>query len=582
MNSDIYDPLTEYTQVFRERFKNIAETTFKELANEAQVDVTANQTTCKKIYKYEAQARAINRRRYSFISLCVILWIILLFCICGTLYICFVNHAWEYTHISTKATLIIPLIIIPVPLFAWIHPLIKKLTGEQKQIEQIIQTLHKEAWEQMEPLNRLYDWDVLTRMITQTVPKLKFDPYFTTQRLADLKKTYGWDDSFNKERSVIYSHSGVINGNPFVICRTKKMEMGVKDYHGHKTIHWTTTERGADGKYHTVTHSQTLTATVTKPYPYYKEKTRLIYGNTAAPDLTFLREKSGLADEMGSIAYKLKRKSLRKKARNLKEANYAMMSNEEFEVVFDTSNRNDNQQHALLFTPLAQQSMIKLLQDETEGYGDDFNFEKRRMINTIISDHMQKVNFDFNPKLYHNFDFNKAKAGFVQINCEYFRALYFNLAPLLCIPMYQQIRPHHDIYGIDTKSQSSFWEHEAQANLWGENKFKHPECVTDSILKTEIVKTEGGKAEISVHAHGYRAEKRLQIEVVYGGDGRYHDVPVYWNEYIPVTGCGTLYIKEDNQVKKEFASQTQRLEYINKFLADSNFTIYRRNIASKM
>lgn len=582
MNNDIYDPLTEYSQVFRERFKNIAETTFTEMANEARVDIATNHTTCKKIYKYEAQARSIKRRRYTFIALCVILWIILLFCICGTLYICIVDRAWEYTDISTKTILVVPLIIIPVPLFAWIHPLIKKLTGEGRQIKQIIQNLYKEAWEQMEPLNRLYDWDVLTRMITQTVPKLEFDPYFTTQRLADLKETYGWDDSFNQDRSVIYSHSGLIKGNPFIICRTRRMEMGFKTYEGYKTIHWTTTERGSDGNYHTVHHSQTLTATITKPYPYYKEKSRLIYGNTAAPDLTFLREKSGLADRIGSIAYKLQRRSLRKKARNLKNANYAMMSNEEFEVVFDTSNRNDNQQHALLFTPLAQQSMIKLLQDETEGYGDDFDFEKRRMINTIISDHMQELNFDFNPKLYHNFDFNKAQAGFVQINSEYFRALYFNLAPLLCVPMYQQIRPHHDIYGIDMKPQSSFWEHEAQANLWGQSKFEHPECVTDSILKTEIIKSENGNSEISVYAHGHRAERRMQIEVVYGGDGRYHDVPVYWDEYIPVTGKGTMYIKEDNKEEKRFASHTERIEYINKFLSDSDFTIYRRNIASKI
>ena len=65
-------------------------------------------------------------------------------------------------------------------------------------------------------------------MMTKTVPRLEFDRYFTTQRLADLRKTYGWDDSFNEERSVVYSHSGLINGNPFVICRTRKMEMGTK------------------------------------------------------------------------------------------------------------------------------------------------------------------------------------------------------------------------------------------------------------------------------------------------------------------------------------------------------------------
>ncbi len=568
MIKEIFDPLTEYSNVFRERFKNIAETTFTELANEAQVDAATNQAICKKIYANEKKASSIKSKRTGYTVICVILWIAELFCV--VIAVAHIKY-WEQHETTNKILVFGANIAIILIQFTLIHPAIKRLKETHATLTSIIQTLKDEAWKQMAPLNRLYDWDILTRMISKTVPKLEFDPYFTTQRLADLKVTYGWNDSFNKERSVIYSHSGVINGNPFIICRTKKMEMGIKDYHGYKTIHWTTTERGADGKYHTVTHSQTLTATVTKPYPYYNEKTRLIYGNTAAPDLTFLREKSGLADEIGSIAYKLKRRSLRKKARDLKEANFAMMSNEEFEVVFN-----------MLFTPLAQQSMIKLLQDETEGYGDNFNFEKRRMINTITSDHMQEINLDLNPALYHNFDLKKAQSSFVSINAEYFRAIYFNLAPLLCIPMYQQIRPHNDIYGIDMKPQSTFWEHEAQANLWGEAKFKHPECVTDCILKTEVDKQHGNESLITVYAHGYRTESRITYVSVFGGDGRMHNVAVPWDEYISVTGKGSLHIKEDNTTHKESISHTERIEHINNFLSDHGLTKYRRNIASKI
>ena len=44
---------------------------------------------------------------------------------------------------------------------------------------------------------------------------------------------------------------------------------------------------------------------------------------------------------------------------------------------------------------------------------------------------------------------------------------YFALAPLLCVPMYQQIRPQSAIYGNDMPRRSSFWEHEALANFWG-------------------------------------------------------------------------------------------------------------------
>ena len=87
----------------------------------------------------------------------------------------------------------------------------------------------------------------------------------------------------------------------------------------------------------TVHHSQTLIATVTAPYPEYYEKTRLIYGNTAAPDLKFYRQQSGMANCEGSLSYKWKRRKLRNKARDLDNSDFAMLTNEEFEVAFDTA-----------------------------------------------------------------------------------------------------------------------------------------------------------------------------------------------------------------------------------------------------
>lgn len=39
MQKDIYDPLKEYVNVYRHKFKEVAEKTFAELAAEAQVDV---------------------------------------------------------------------------------------------------------------------------------------------------------------------------------------------------------------------------------------------------------------------------------------------------------------------------------------------------------------------------------------------------------------------------------------------------------------------------------------------------------------------------------------------------------------
>lgn len=576
MVEDIYDPLDEYVNTFAPRFRQVAKDTFAQLSKEAGVDINANRQTCKQLYKAQSDLKSVKSKLCWTIFLCVVMWG---GAIGGGIAIYNMYDSFESWEIVLIAIGIATALLL---LFWKIQPLIKRLKSERNGLIEKTTKLEKEAWQQMAPLNRLYDWDILTRMMTQTVPKLEFDPYFTTQRLADLQEVYGWDGTFNQERSVIYSHSGLINGNPFVLCRTRKMEMGTKTYYGHKTIYWTTRERGSDGKMHTVQHSETLTASVTAPYPGYYEKTRLIYGNTAAPDLKFYRKQSGLANCEGSLSYRWQRRKLRKKSRDLTNNDFAMMTNEEFEVAFDTSNRNSNQQYALLFTPLAQANMLKLLKDNSASYGDDFDFEKNCMINTILPDHIQSIDLDMNPHQYQNFDYDKAEKDFYDINAQYFRAIYFCFAPLLCVPMYQQIRSQENIYGRDMQRHSAFWEHEALANFWGQDHFKHPQCVTDCILKTKKEQTSGDSSSVTVYAYGYRVEQRISYITKWGGDGRTHKVPVYWDEYLPVTGKRRMDIAEDNHYDDAKANQHQRIAHVTEVLKDSGMDVYRRHIVSKL
>lgn len=576
MVEDIYDPLDEYVNTFAPRFRQVAKDTFAQLSKEAGVDINANRQTCKQLYKAQGDLKSVKSKLCWTIFLCVVMWG---GAIGGGIAIFNMYDSFEPWEIVLIAIGIATALLL---LFWKIQPLIKRLKSERNGLIEKTTKLEKEAWQQMAPLNRLYDWDILTRMMTQTVPKLEFDPYFTTQRLADLQEVYGWDGTFNQERSVIYSHSGLINGNPFVLCRTRKMEMGTKTYYGHKTIYWTTRERGSDGKMHTVRHSETLTASVTAPYPGYYEKTRLIYGNTAAPDLKFYRKQSGLANCEGSLSYRWQRRKLRKKSRDLTNNDFAMMTNEEFEVAFDTSNRNSNQQYALLFTPLAQANMLKLLKDNSASYGDDFDFEKNCMINTILPDHIQSIDLDMNPHQYQNFDYDKAEKDFYDINAQYFRAIYFCFAPLLCVPMYQQIRSQENIYGRDMQRHSAFWEHEALANFWGQDHFKHPQCVTDCILKTKKEQTSGDSSSVTVYAYGYRVEQRISYITKWGGDGRTHKVPVYWDEYLPVTGKRRMDIAEYNHYDDAKANQHQRIAHVTEVLKDSGMDVYRRHIVSKL
>lgn len=608
MAQDILDPLEEYRNVYRDRFAKVAVETFDSLAAEAQVDEEVNRDTCRKAYVLMRQADslqpAIHRWRIwrSFLWLVVIAAAICAFWLYdeasgGARLIIDGGRprlvSWgeeqqfsdvaakviDYNMLSSIALCAVVALVLLIYIFARVNHSLRALRGQKDSLDRQAAALKEKAWAQMEPLNRLYDADILTRMMSATVPRLEFDPFFSEQRLDDLRRVYNWNDVFNEGRSVLCAQSGLINGNPFVLCHSKRMRWGSKTYYGHLTIYWTETVRDADGRYHTEERSQTLTASVTRPYPEFVHDIRLIYGNTAAPDLEFTRTHSGLASELGSGRFRRARRRLRRKARNLSSADYAMLSNEDFEVAFDTSDRNNNQQHALLFTPLAQQNLMKLMADSALGYGDDFDFYKMRMINTLVPQHLTGADIDFDPGRYRNFDLEKARKEFIAISAECFRSIYFALAPLLCIPMYQQIRPVEAIYGKSGPPRSAFWEHESLANFWGNDHFKHPHCVTDCILKTREVSSSDGRARLEVTAYGYSATQRLTYVSVLGDDGRFHDVPVYWDEYSDVKGIGAIDLQEDCSAGS-FVSQGERMFHIGKVLSGGGYSLYRRHIAS--
>ncbi|MCR5184139.1 MAG: hypothetical protein K6B46_05535 [Opitutales bacterium] len=585
---DIYDPLKSYAEEFREKFQSVAAETFRGLVEDSGIDIAANKVTVKALYETEDRLSKVSSAlsRWRLVRI-----ILLLVAVAGLLLPVLTANAndWDFGRISDGAakfllaTMAAAAIAAPVIVFC-LNDKIKFLSGEKENLEKKVTALKQEAWRQLEPLNKLYDWDLTLRMISKTVPKLEFDPFFTHQRVLDLEKIYKWDSSFNETRSVIYANSGLINGNPFVFCKTRKMEWGTKVYTGTKTIHWTTLERDSSGKLCTRHHSQTLVAELEKPFPEFLTGTRLIYGNTAAPDLKFKRKKSGYAD--GGIGAWFKKRELRRFSRNLDDdSEYTMMQNEEFEVAFETKNRNDERQFRLLFTPLAQRSMLSLLKDKVFGYGDDFDFEKNEMINCIIAEHLSAMDLETNPKRYRHYDFDEAKRIFFKFNQEYFRSIYFAFAPLLCVPLYQQMRSCEDIYGKEWADRASFWEHESLANFWGQKYFKHPDCVTESILKTEEISRGNGESLVKVFAHGFRKERRLTYVQKWGLDGSLHDVPVYWDEYLPVCGTGTFSAAEDPDAARQAYSPNGRAEHIAQkirdFAQDGN-GIYRRNMISRL
>ena len=568
MIEDVYEPLAKYRDEFKEKFARLTREKFKTLTKTSGINVSANRRLAAEIKSLETEAESQRAKKTCFGCLMALGFVGMVAAVIGAIVVKDSDpKSAGYWIAGALGGLALGVAMIPF---------FNKAAELLANLESVIASKKRVAWEQMAPLNRLYTWDITVKLIEATVPRLAFDPYFTADRLASLHTQYGWDDGFNEGKSVIFAQSGVINGNPFVFGQYLDMEWGEKTYEGTKEISWTEWETGADGKRHRVRRYETLYAYVTKPIPVYSEQKMLIYGNDAAPALSFSRQPSGLSGDDADLFDKMKKKwrlsRLKSYSRNLTDdSNFTLMSNHEFETWFHAKDRDNEVEFRLLFTPVAQTQMLALMKDRAVGYGDDFTFIKQRKINVLFSQHLNKAVIDTDPSRFRHWDYDAAFSNFVQFNERYFKDAYFSLAPLLAIPLYQQTRTHEDIWkGVLGRKASSFWEHEAIANYHGEEKFKHPSCITRSILKTAVTRRENGESTVAVTAHGYKGVKRVDYDEVYGGDGKWHRVAVPWTEYLPVQRTSEMCITEQSSPSEMFRQRASA----------SRGSAYRRSIMS--
>ncbi|MBE6368076.1 MAG: hypothetical protein E7052_09255 [Lentisphaerae bacterium] len=576
MIQDVYEPLERYRSEFRERFAKLAEEKFAEMLAQSRVDEEVNAQQVQKIERLTAQLeRAQSVRCFWNWMLCILIVIMI-----AAVVPAFVTYetknfvpALLWGGLTEAAAWIL--------LLSLVIPKRRTLAEKIEKLSSLLEAETAAAWEYMRPLNQIFDWGITAELIEKTVPRIQFDAFFNCHRLQELKECFDWSDAFNADKSVLCSHSGVINGNPFVFGRLLTMHWGSKTYTGTRTIFWTERVRGSDGKYHTEQRSQTLVATVDKPIPEYEEKTLLWYGNEAAADLTFSRQVSEYSGQDGFFARwgkKRQLKKLEKFSRNLTDdSNFTLMANHEFEVLFNAVDRSDEVEFRLLFTPLAQQQMLKLLNDTEVGYGDDFSFKKCKRMNIIQARHLDSAHLDDAPKQFHDYSLRRMREKFLLFNRNFFHDTFFALAPLLTVPLYQQYRTSRTIYGGSSANDACFWEHEALVNYMGENRFKHPASISRNILKTKnLGKDDNGVSQVMVMARGYRGEPRIERVRVFGQDGKSHWVDVPWVEYLPVENKSVISVTEcgDSEQKEQFNNLYDHWQQA------GYQPVYRRNLAA--
>jgi len=548
---ETYSPLDSYKNYYKKLHDDNTINLFNKTLEKSQIDINANRLTCNKIAENDGQSKGNDKaiKTQNTIKTLLILLII----------ISIISIVYSLTY-DPKAYIIILssiLISLSVYLIKNINEKLKALREIEDKLLKISNELYAKAEKQMHPLNKLLLKNYHTELFTKTLPLVKFDEIFDSKRLSYMTENFDLNlanHQHNSEESTLSVLSGEIKGNPFFIRNSLLHTMGTKNYEGSLTIRWTTIETDSNGKSKTVNHSETLYASVTKPYPYYSSFSHLVYANKVADKLSFSRKPSNVDDIEDGLIFSKERKLerlIKKRSKELQKLaeksikqnkTFTPLANNEFDALFYAKDRDNETQFRLLFTPLAQQEFIKIIKEDDIGFGDDFLFIKDKMINDIYPEHLKNVKLNVTKDFFVGHNFDKMKNNFIEYHNNFFKHVFFSFAPIFAIPLYTQHQTQEYIYKDLYDSCLSFYQHEVAVNSMIDQLTPH-DSVTNNIVKTSLVNSHNNIDTLLVNTWGYTSYKRTDYVSKYGGDGRWHEVPVHWTEYIRVNRDSKIEVK---------------------------------------
>lgn len=551
MDDSLLEFTTAYKSQYKEKFHQAADDYFSALVEKSQIDAEANRSTAAQYRDWQTRADKFTKLSQKKKSLRTFLIVLTVFAVLGIIVSILTANPQSSlfaVNIAVAAVCLIGIIAIIIVVVKVISPAIKNADVLRAEATEKASGLLSQCKQQLASLYALYDNFCTFELIQNTIPLFKFDRNFNIKRHDYFRSKYGHDYKAASDRSTVDVFSGEINGNPFFLQKEFDMAMGEQVYYGSLTISWTETVRDSQGHVRTVTRTQTLTATVTKPKPFYSYFTRLVYAADVAPDLSFSRQPTHahrLSEKELQKFVQSKHKKIKKQAAKAVQqgGGFTEMGNPEFDALFGANDRDNEVQFRLLFTPLAQKNMLSLIKTP-EPYGDDFSFVKQKRVNFVASEHSQKWDYSVNASNFVSYDVDLCRKQFVDYNDGFFRSLYFEFAPLMSIPLYQQHKPVEYIYKHEYESNSTMYEAEVLANNLDVSLLAHPDSKTASILSAHLAQKRANEDIVEIDAYSFDTEELMEFVPRLGGDGRMHNVPVPFVRYIPLSNQTLVSVSE--------------------------------------
>lgn len=346
----------------------------------------------------------------------------------------------------------------------------------------------------------------------KTFSNVKFNDYLTdalSQKWLPYLKN-------NNNISTIFAISGEVDNNPFIVWRTRNTKMYMEVYRGSVTVMVRRT-RTVNGKSESYMAPKIIVATTTNPAPKYWTETRLLYLTSVLKDVSFNNIAPFKSDKK-AIKYFNKSKKM------------STMDNPEFDKLFPCE-RDDEIEFRAIWTPMAQEEMIKLIK-----FKNDYLFTKTKQLNVIDSISFNNNDlYYFANRYYGYYDYREIRKDFINFNNKFFDAIYFMLAPILTIPIYQQTR-YYDTSSKKGDDGYSCFTIESKINLaYDKNMFIHPESKTENIFKAQRVSLKNNVETDVIISYGFKTRLRTVIVTVVDFEAGAVPVPVVVIDYIPVS-----------------------------------------------
>ena len=520
------EPLKYYESFLKNQHQENVEQYFDELTQKSGIDTGSNKATCNKYY---AEKKILTKFQKSLSATKAGIVIMIILMILGVILgIIFLYNGISSAILGFTIAGIVSLVVAIAALVIWLTIFRNKKKNLQEIVDKkqkVVDALQKEAFTQVYDLNALFNNRMAPELMEKTAPLIDFDEYLSSKTEERIVEQFNDVIDTSIDHSSLVVQSGKINTNPFILRQKYVMEMRPEIYTGHLVITYTRVVSDGNGGTRRVTVSQTLTATVTKPKPHYSVQTNLTYYTDAASKLSFYRTPAGL---VGKNEKQIQRAVAKEDKENTKKAekalktgqNYTKFANSKFEAYINSEKRDNELEYRLLFTPLAQNNFVYSFSKH-----DDIYFTKSKCVNTISSTHDVNMDYSGDVSNYITFDYEVIKQNFINYNMKFFEGLYFDMVPLLNIPLYHQ---HQSAPYISNTKETiiSYYDAEVLINKFEPSLFRPKHCDTETILKPTL---KGDS--IIVTSYGFKAIPKTDLVPVMGGDGILHPVPVHYYDY---------------------------------------------------